>query len=124
LGQANIIIVEATYPTSRCGTLLKLTTGQADKKTKGGPYINTMRISANQVSAVIRTYLKNAMDRLDNDSSSGDLEEQRDEVTVSEDARRILYERIGKRLVQKLRDQMAADSLTAPQESVPRIPTP
>ncbi|HBA55170.1 MAG TPA: hypothetical protein DCZ04_12160 [Syntrophorhabdus aromaticivorans] len=83
-----------------------------------------MRISANQVSAVIRTYLKNAMDRLDNDSSSGDLEEQRDEVTVSEDARRILYERIGKRLVQKLRDQMAADSLTAPQESVPRIPTP
>ncbi|OPY80417.1 MAG: hypothetical protein A4E65_01489 [Syntrophorhabdus sp. PtaU1.Bin153] len=68
-----------------------------------------MTISANQVSAVIRTYLKNARDRLDDDSPSDDAEKQRDEITISEDARKILYDRIGKRLVQKLRNQMAAD---------------
>jgi hypothetical protein len=73
-----------------------------------------MTISANQVSAVIRTYLKNARDRLDDDSPSGNSEKQQDEITISEDARKILYDRIGKRLVQKLRNQMAADCPVVP----------
>lgn len=73
-----------------------------------------MTISTNQVSAVIKTYLKNARDRLEDDGSSSDVEKRQDEITISEDARKVLYDRIGKRLVQKLRNQMAADCLVVP----------
>jgi hypothetical protein len=67
-----------------------------------------MTISTSQVSAVIKTYLKNAKDRLENVTNlSGNPEDVRDEVTVSDDAKKILFERIGKRVVEKLKNEMA-----------------
>lgn len=67
-----------------------------------------MTLSTNQVSAVIKTYLKNTKDRLENvNNLSRNPEEVRDEVTVSDDAKKILFERIGKRVVEKLKNEMA-----------------
>jgi hypothetical protein len=67
-----------------------------------------MTISTNQVSAVIKTYLKNTKDRLENVTNlSRNPDEVRDEVTVSDDAKKILFERIGKRVVEKLKNEMA-----------------
>lgn len=67
-----------------------------------------MTISANQVSAVIKTYLKNTKDRLENVSNlSGNPDDVRDEVMVSDDAKKILFERISKRVVEKLKNEMA-----------------
>ena len=67
-----------------------------------------MTISTNQVSAVIKTYLKNTKDRLENVTNlSRNPEEVRDEVMVSDDAKQILFERIGKRVVEKLKSEMA-----------------
>lgn len=66
-----------------------------------------MTISTNQVSAVIRTYLKNTKDRLENVANSRNPGKVRDEVMVSDDAKKILFERIGKRVVEKLKDEMA-----------------
>jgi small-conductance mechanosensitive channel len=67
-----------------------------------------MTISTNQVSAVIKTYLKNTKDRLENVTNlSRNPEEVRDEVMVSDDAKKILFERIGKRVVEKLKSEMA-----------------
>jgi hypothetical protein len=67
-----------------------------------------MTISTSQVSAVIRTYLKNTKDRLENVTNlSRNPEDVRDEVTVSDDAKKILFERIGKRVVEKLKNEMA-----------------
>jgi small-conductance mechanosensitive channel len=67
-----------------------------------------MTISTSQVSAVIKTYLKNTKDRLENVTNlSRNPEDVRDEVTVSDDAKRILFERIEKRVVEKLKNEMA-----------------
>jgi hypothetical protein len=67
-----------------------------------------MTISASQVSAVIRTYLKNTKDKIEKVANpSINPEDARDEVTVSDDAKKILFERIGKRVVEKLRNEMA-----------------
>ena len=67
-----------------------------------------MTISTNQVSAVIKTYLKNTKDRLENVTNlSRNPEDARDEVMVSDDAKKILFERIGKRVVEKLKSEMA-----------------
>jgi len=67
-----------------------------------------MTISTNQVSAVIKTYLKNTKDRLENVTNlSRNSEDARDEVMVSDDAKKILFERIGKRVVEKLKSEMA-----------------
>jgi predicted RNase H-like nuclease len=67
-----------------------------------------MTISATQVSAVIRTYLKNTKDRLENVTNlSRNLDDVSDEVMVSDDAKKILFERIGKRVVEKLKNEMA-----------------
>jgi hypothetical protein len=67
-----------------------------------------MTISTSQVSAVIKTYLKNTKDKLENVTNlSRNPENFRDEVTVSDDAKKILFERIGKRVVEKLKNEMA-----------------
>lgn len=67
-----------------------------------------MTISTSQVSAVIKTYLKNTKDRLENVSNlSKNPDEALDAVTVSDEAKKILFERIGKRVVEKLKSEMA-----------------
>lgn len=67
-----------------------------------------MTVSTSQVSAVIRTYLKHTKDKIervaDPDINPDDV---RDEVTVSDNAKKILFERIGKRVVEKLKNEMA-----------------
>jgi hypothetical protein len=71
-----------------------------------------MTISTNQVSAVIKTYLKNTKDKLENVTNlSRDPDDVRDEVTVSDDAKKILFERIGKRVVEKLKNEMVQRSI-------------
>ena len=67
-----------------------------------------MKISANQVSAVIRTYLKNTKDKLEKVTNpSINSEDFYDEMSVSDGAKKILFERIGKRVIEKLKNEMA-----------------
>jgi hypothetical protein len=86
--------------------MLKKKMTRVDKRNKDNRV--NMTISTSQVSAVIRTYLKNTKDRLENVTNlSRNPEDVRDEVTVSDDAKKILFERIGKRVVEKLKNEMA-----------------
>jgi hypothetical protein len=67
-----------------------------------------MTVSTSQVSAVIRTYLKNTKDKIERVANPDiNPDDVRDEVTVSDDAKKILFERIGKRVVEKLKNEMA-----------------
>lgn len=67
-----------------------------------------MTVSTSQVSAVIRTYLKNTKDKIERVANPDiNPDDVRDEVTVSDDAKKILFERIGKRVVEKLKHEMA-----------------
>ncbi|MGD9577524.1 MAG: hypothetical protein AB7Y74_04670 [Syntrophorhabdus sp.] len=71
-----------------------------------------MTVSTSQVSAVIRTYLKNTKDKIEKISNPTiNTEDVRDEVTVSDDAKKILFERIGKRVIEKLKIEMAQKPL-------------
>lgn len=65
-----------------------------------------MTISGNQVNAVIRTYLKNARSQLTNITPSPCNLSGTVTLTISEDAKKILYERISKGVVEKIRAQM------------------
>ena len=60
-----------------------------------------MTITDHQVGAVIRTYLKNKRDTLTNVASSSSDREVNDQVSVSEEGKRILFERMGKRVAEK-----------------------
>ncbi len=71
-----------------------------------------MTVSTSQVSAVIRTYLKNTKDKIEKTSNpTMNPEDVRDEVAVSDDAKKILFERIGKRVIEKLKNEMAQKPL-------------
>jgi len=71
-----------------------------------------MTVSTSQVSAVIRTYLKNTKDKIEKISNpTMNPEDVRDEVVVSDDAKKILFERIGKRVIEKLKNEMAQKPL-------------
>jgi len=60
-----------------------------------------MTITDHQVGAVIRTYLKNKRDTLTNVKSSSGDRDVKDQVSVSEEGKRILFERMGKRVAEK-----------------------
>jgi hypothetical protein len=88
--------------------MLKEKIARVDKGIKDNHVTINMTISTNQVSAVIKNYLKNTKDRLENVTNlSGNPDEVRDEVMVSDDAKKILFERISKRVVEKLKNEMA-----------------
>jgi hypothetical protein len=88
--------------------MLKEKIARVDKGIKDNHVTIHMTISTNQVSAVIKNYLKNTKDRLENVTNlSGNPDEVRDEVMVSDDAKKILFERISKRVVEKLKNEMA-----------------
>jgi outer membrane biogenesis lipoprotein LolB len=71
-----------------------------------------MTVSTSQVSAVIRTYLKNTKNKIEKNSNpTMNAEDVHDEVTVSDDAKKILFERIGKRVIEKLKNEMAEKPL-------------
>jgi hypothetical protein len=67
-----------------------------------------MKISEHQVGTVIKTYLKNRKDRLENVIPFRDLRDINDNVTVSEEAKKVLYERMGKHVLEKVKNETSS----------------
>ncbi len=68
-----------------------------------------MTITDHQVGAVIRTYLKNKRDTLTNVvSTSRDPEDVKDEVCVSDEGKKILFERMGRRMAEKAQTDISS----------------
>jgi hypothetical protein len=67
-----------------------------------------MTITDHQVGAVIRTYLKNKRDTLANAVSPSRDHDVKDEVSVSEEGKRILFERMGKRIAEKVQAEISS----------------
>jgi|WetSurSiteA1Bulk_404760.scaffolds.fasta_scaffold234525_2 hypothetical protein len=64
-----------------------------------------MNISATHVSAVIKTYLKNTKAKIENRGTLPANRDVKDAVAVSENARKMLYERIGKKVLERLKHE-------------------
>jgi hypothetical protein len=64
-----------------------------------------MKVSEHQVGMVIKTYMKHSRERFANTLPFSSSEDPEDVVQVSEAAKRILYERIGKLVIEKAREQ-------------------
>ena len=60
-----------------------------------------MTISNHQVGAVISTYLKNKRETITNVAHRSKGPEVADEVSVSDEGKRILFERMGRRIAEK-----------------------
>jgi hypothetical protein len=67
-----------------------------------------MTITDHQVGAVIRTYLKNKRDTLTNVVSTSDGPEVADQVCVSDEGKKILFERMGKRVAEKAQTDISS----------------
>ncbi len=67
-----------------------------------------MTITDHQVGAVIRTYLKNKRDTLTNVVPSSRDHDVKDEVSVSDEGKRILFERMGKRIAEKAQAEISS----------------
>ena len=67
-----------------------------------------MTITDHQVGAVIRTYLKNKRDTLTNAVSSSKDPEVADQVSVSDEGKKILFERMGKRVAEKAQTDISS----------------
>jgi hypothetical protein len=67
-----------------------------------------MTITDHQVGAVIRTYLKNKRDTLTNVVSSSKDPEVSDQVCVSDEGKRILFERMGRRMAEKAQTDISS----------------
>ena len=67
-----------------------------------------MTITDHQVGAVIRTYLKNKRDTLTSVTSSSRDTEVRDEVCVSDEGKKILFERMGRRIAEKAQTDISS----------------
>ncbi len=60
-----------------------------------------MTITDHQVGAVIRTYLKNKRDTINNVISTSVDRDVKDTVSVSDEGKKILFERMGRRVAEK-----------------------
>jgi hypothetical protein len=79
---------------------LKFSSPSSDKRTYG----NLMTISDYQISSVIRTYVKNMKTRMDGTEKIRSDPSFADNVAISpEGMKRILFERIGEKMTEKLR---------------------
>ena len=67
-----------------------------------------MTITDHQVGAVIRTYLKNKRDTLTNVVSTSKDREVSDQVCVSDEGKKILFERMGKRVAEKAQTDISS----------------
>jgi hypothetical protein len=67
-----------------------------------------MTITDHQVGAVIRTYLKNKRDTLTNVVSASSDPEVADQVSVSDEGKKILFERMGKRVAEKAQTDISS----------------
>jgi hypothetical protein len=67
-----------------------------------------MTITDHQVGAVIRTYLKNKRDTLTNVVSGSKDTEVSDQVCVSDEGKKILFERMGRRVAEKAQTDISS----------------
>jgi hypothetical protein len=69
-----------------------------------------MTITDHQVGAVIRTYLKNKRDTLTNSAASSSSRDTdvTDEVCVSDEGKKILFERMGRRVAEKAQTDISS----------------
>ncbi|HEY3275941.1 MAG TPA: hypothetical protein VGJ94_04925 [Syntrophorhabdaceae bacterium] len=67
-----------------------------------------MTITDHQVGAVIRTYLKNKRDTLTNVISATRDRDVKDEVSVSDEGKKILFERMGRRVAEKAQTDISS----------------
>jgi hypothetical protein len=66
-----------------------------------------MKVSEHQVGMVIKTYIRNSRDRFANVIPFPGREESEDVVQVSDVGKRILYERIGRLVIERARGETA-----------------
>jgi hypothetical protein len=64
-----------------------------------------MKVSEYQMNLVIKTYLKNNKDRTTNISQLSDQHNIDDAVNISDEGKTILFERMGKQLKDRVREQ-------------------
>ena len=63
-----------------------------------------MTVSDYQINSVIKTYMKNMKDRMGHGDKGGDEPPEEDDVIISEEGmRRVLFERIGEKMTERLR---------------------
>ncbi len=67
-----------------------------------------MTITDHQVGAVIRTYLKNKRDTINNVISTSVDRDVKDQVSVSDEGKKILFERMGRRVAEKAQTDIAS----------------
>lgn len=67
-----------------------------------------MTITDHQVGAVIRNYLKNKRDGLTNVASSSRDRDSGDRVSVSDEGKKILFERMGRRIAEKAQTDISS----------------
>jgi hypothetical protein len=67
-----------------------------------------MRITEHQVGTVIKNYLKNRKDRLANDTPFSEYPEVTDQVRVSEEGKKVLYERMGRLVLEKVKNDLSS----------------
>jgi hypothetical protein len=63
-----------------------------------------MTVSDYQINSVIKTYMKNMKSRMGRGGNACDLPEEEDNVIISEEGmKRVLFERIGEKMTERLR---------------------
>lgn len=62
-----------------------------------------MTISDYQISSVIRTYMKNMKVRMNRPDNDREVENREDEVSISREGMKKMYERIGEHVTEKLK---------------------
>jgi len=67
-----------------------------------------MTITDHQVGAVIRNYLKNKRDTLTNATPSSRDRDAADKVSVSDEGKKILFERMGRRIAEKAQTDISS----------------
>ncbi len=67
-----------------------------------------MKVTEHQVGTVIKTYLKNRKDRLSNVLPLSEHREITDDVKVSEEGKKILFERMGRHVLEKVKNEISS----------------
>ena len=68
-----------------------------------------MKINEHQVGTVIKTYLKNRKDKLTTASTFAEGREINDNVHVSDEGKKVLFERMGKHVVEKAKNELSSN---------------
>ncbi len=68
-----------------------------------------MKVSEHQINLLIKTYLKNNREKMANASLSSDAQITDDEVRISNEGKKILFERMGKQVMERVRKEPFLD---------------